>query len=114
MSPLLERVQNVGARRVGTMQEPGIGHAIRSQGTPGLHFADVRQSISLFLPGSIAAGISAGRVDHGDALVLLFDQFCDVGGDFNIVVRVTDHFQNVDFVTAVRLRIGRRLLRSRM
>ena len=74
------------------------------------HFADVGQRVGLLGAGGIAAGIPPSGVDDGYALVLLFDQFGDVSGDFAVVIGMTDDLQNVHFIPAVWFGIGRSLL----
>src|SRR5579863_9411906 len=107
-------MQYVSPRRVGTVQEPGIGNAVRSERMASFHFADIGQRLRLLRTSGVAARISPRRVDHGHTLVLLLNQLGDVGGDFDVVVGMTDNLQNVHFVTAIRLRIGRSLRSLRM
>src|SRR5579872_537355 len=103
-------MQNIRSGRVGPVQEPCIGDSVRRQRMTSLHLADIGESVGLFRTGSIASGISASSVDNGSRLMLLLNQLGNVGGDFDVVIGMTNNNQNIDFITSVRLGIGFGLL----
>jgi hypothetical protein len=53
--------------------------------------SDVSERIGLLRTGRIAAGIAARGIDDGHTLVLLLDQFGDVGRNFNVIIRMTEN-----------------------
>jgi len=55
VAPSFERMKHVSARRVGTMQEPGVVHSVCGERAPRLHLAYVGQNRRLFIADGIAA-----------------------------------------------------------
>src|SRR5438105_4393787 len=82
-------MKHVGARRVRTMQKPGVVDSVCGERVPRLHLAHIGQSRRLFIADGIAAGIPSCGVNDCEAFVLLLDHFCEVGSDLDIVIRVS-------------------------
>jgi hypothetical protein len=76
----------------------------------GFHFTHVGECVRLFHANRVSAGVAASGIYHGHALVLLFDQFGDVRRNINIVVGMANNFENINLVTVIRGRDGRREL----
>ena len=95
------------------MQKPRQRNPIGSQRLSGFYLTYVGEGVRLFLASGISAGIAARRINNGHPLMILFDSFCQVSGNFNVIVGMADHDQDVHFIAAVGLRRGRSGLRLR-
>src|SRR5512146_1552823 len=84
------------------MQKPGKVDSIGSKRVAGFHFTNVRQCLCLLLACAISARITASCVNSRHTLVILLDGLCEVGGNDNVIVGMTNNQKDVDFVAAVR------------
>src|SRR2546429_4003220 len=103
-------MKHVGARRVRTMQEPGVVDSVCGERVPRLHLAHIGQSRRLFIADGIAAGIPSCGVNDCEAFALLLDHLCEVGGDLDVVIRVSDYNEPIHFIAGIWSGVSRGFL----
>src|SRR5207245_5026314 len=71
------------------------------QAEDGIRDATVNWSSDVCSSDLIAAGIPSCGVNDCEAFALLLDHLCEVGGDLDVVIRVSDYNEPIHFIAGI-------------